>query len=305
MTRFVFIKNDNLVLFFQILQAKQEIHEKRIQGSLIFVALKKLNRLDKIRIRAGRDALHKEKLRVDSNRLQLQNLLYEANHLKREVQRCYLFKSQDEEIDLVPEVEFYKDAPEVISRPNKTSTDDHARRLARLEWELQQRKELSSLCKELSVSKQSASKDIALKTERLSSLTPCLEALLKATKPLQQALSMDVDKDWEIQKSARLLPRPLYLVYANLSAYAEACDKNIKISIEGDEDEAKQVVEGDKNDLQDDDDNQESDNDDNEPESRKKHHKRQSKSDLLELKRKNLLRAHPLSVIFNVIYFVN
>jgi len=76
-----------------------------------------LNRLDKVRIRAGRDTLHKEKLRVDSNRLQLQNLLYEADHLKKEVQRCYQFKSQDEEIDLVSIDEFYKNAPESVSKP--------------------------------------------------------------------------------------------------------------------------------------------------------------------------------------------
>lgn len=119
-------------------KARQEINDKRIDASFLFVQLKKLNRLDKVRLRSGRDDLHNEKQSVDSNRLQLQNLFYEAEHLCKEVQRCFQFKSQDEEIDLISEEEFYAQAPENISRLDKTSNDEHARRLARLEWELQQ-----------------------------------------------------------------------------------------------------------------------------------------------------------------------
>lgn len=89
-------------------------------------------------MRSGRDELHNVKQSVDSNRLQLQNLFYEAEHLNKEVQRCFQFKSQDEEIDLISEEEFYAQAPEAISRLDRTSNDEHARRLARLEWELQQ-----------------------------------------------------------------------------------------------------------------------------------------------------------------------
>lgn len=94
--------------------------------------------MDKVRLRSGRDILHNERQTVDSNRLQLQNLIYEAEHLRKEVQRCFQFKSQDEEIDLIPEKEFYEQAPENISRLDKTANDEHARRLARLAWELQQ-----------------------------------------------------------------------------------------------------------------------------------------------------------------------
>lgn len=206
-------------------EAKAKIAEKRVDGSLAFVVLKKLNRLDKVRIRDGREALHKEKLRVDSNRLQLQNLLYEADHLKKEVQRCYLFKSQDEEIELVPVEEFYDKAPETISRPEKTKSDEHARRIARLEWELQQRKELDALCKELQSSKAKIAEEIVSKTERLDSLAPRLKDLLAATRPLQEALDMPIEKGWEIQKTVRLLVQPLYMLYANVTAYGEACGK--------------------------------------------------------------------------------
>uniref|UniRef100_A0A182R2R0 THO complex subunit 5 n=1 Tax=Anopheles funestus TaxID=62324 RepID=A0A182R2R0_ANOFN len=293
---------------------KMKIADKRIEGSLAFVLLKKLNRLDKVRIREGRDALHKEKLRVDSNRLQLQNLLYEAEHLKREVQRCYMFKSQDEEIELVPVEEFYQQAPESVSRPETTKTDEHARRIARLEWELQQRKELDAHLKELLTLKQAVEKDIIAKTARLDSLGPRLRDLLIATRPLQEALEMPVEKGWKIRKTVRLLPQPLYLLYANVTAYGEACDNFLVTSIQGDEEEAKQMAaainsyESETHCGSDSGNNSrdraDSDNDENEHEvhrgMKKRHHRGHIKTNLDEQRREKLLKPHPLSVTITI-----
>lgn len=227
-------------------KAQDEIKEKRVTGSFLFALLKKLSRLDKVRLRAGRDALHKEKLMVDSNKLQLQNLLYEADHLRKEVQHCLQFKSQDEDIDLVDEEKFYKEAPDTISRPEKTQSDEHARRLARLEWELHQRKELASMCKTLQNAKESVAREIESKTNQLQSLMPNLEVLQKATRPLQEALEINLEREWAIQDTARLLPRPLYVAYANLSAYSEISKKLIDVQIVGDEEEAKELDNTDK-----------------------------------------------------------
>jgi len=38
-------------------------------------------------------------------------------HLKKEITKCLEFKSKDEEIELVPETEFFRDAPKEISKP--------------------------------------------------------------------------------------------------------------------------------------------------------------------------------------------
>jgi THO complex subunit 5 len=73
-------------------QILAEISEKRIQTSLLFVVLKKLNRLEKFRTKTSRDTLNREKQQVDSFHLQLQNLLYEILHLKKEVTKCLQFK---------------------------------------------------------------------------------------------------------------------------------------------------------------------------------------------------------------------
>lgn len=228
-------------------QADEQLREKKIAGSFLLTVLKKLSRLDKVRVRHGRDELHKEKLSVDSNKLQLQNLLYEADHLRREVKQCLQFKSQDEEIDLVAEEQFFAEAPESISQPDKTKTDDHVRRLARLEWELHQRKKLAVTCCELQSAKESVAREIETNTSRLQSLTPCLAKLLEATRPLQEALDIHMEKEWAIDHKAELLSRPLYVAYANLSAYAEVCDELTDIRIIGDEDEAKELDAVDKN----------------------------------------------------------
>lgn len=76
-----------------------------------------------MRIVCEREALQSKKLSVDSNRLQLHNLLYEDDHLRQEGQRCYTFKSQDEDLKLVPSAEFYNSAPEDLKASAKVFND--------------------------------------------------------------------------------------------------------------------------------------------------------------------------------------
>lgn len=96
---------------------KKQITEKRIEASLLFVTLKKLNRIDKLRLKKARDTTHDAKQRVDTFHLQLENLLYEVFHLQKEVDKCLEFKSKDEDIELVPVEEFFQEAPPTISKP--------------------------------------------------------------------------------------------------------------------------------------------------------------------------------------------
>lgn len=74
------------------MQAKDDIRELQIQTSLAFLELKKLNRMEKFRTKFARDSLTAAKSAVDSKHLQLQNLLYEVMHLKKEVIKCLQFK---------------------------------------------------------------------------------------------------------------------------------------------------------------------------------------------------------------------
>lgn len=54
-------------------------------------------------------------------------------------------RSKHEEIDLVSLEEFYKEAPSDISKAEVTMGDPHQQTLARLDWELEQRKRLCIL----------------------------------------------------------------------------------------------------------------------------------------------------------------
>ena len=62
----------------QFMRTKMPNKKLSCQGSLLFVTLKKLNRLEKLRIKRSRDATNQSKQGVDSFNLQLQNLLYEV-----------------------------------------------------------------------------------------------------------------------------------------------------------------------------------------------------------------------------------
>lgn len=50
------------------------------------------NKVVNIRIKKSRDATNQSKQSVDSFNLQLQNVLYEVLHLKKEVTKCVHFK---------------------------------------------------------------------------------------------------------------------------------------------------------------------------------------------------------------------
>uniref|UniRef100_K7FFP2 THO complex 5 n=1 Tax=Pelodiscus sinensis TaxID=13735 RepID=K7FFP2_PELSI len=144
-----------------------------------FMTLKKLNRLAHIRLKKGRDQTHEAKQKVDAYHLQLQNLLYEVMHLQKEITKCLEFKSKHEEIELVSVDEFYKEAPPEISKPNITLNEPHQQTLARLDWELEQRKRLAEKYKECLASKEKILKEIEVKREYLSSLQPRLNSIMQ------------------------------------------------------------------------------------------------------------------------------
>ncbi|XP_043589359.1 THO complex subunit 5 homolog [Bombus pyrosoma] len=276
--------------------AKDEIHELQIQTSLAFIELKKLNRMEKFRTKFARDSLISSKSSVDSRHLHLQNLLYEVMHLKKEVVKCLQFKSKDELIQLVSEEEFYKEAPENISRLEITKHNPHQLRLARLEWELTQRKQLAALCDELTENKKAVALSIESKQTRLDNLAPQLRTILEASKPLQESLGLLLDKVRQEHHKATLLASPLYVLYAKASAYRDAYDNSIIVKVEGDEEEAKRANNQDGLQESDSDAETVSENVTEETPVHKKRHHRLSREARQEEKRTKLLQRHPLNV---------
>uniref|UniRef100_A0A3B5BCF1 THO complex 5 n=1 Tax=Stegastes partitus TaxID=144197 RepID=A0A3B5BCF1_9TELE len=271
-----------------------QVEQRRMQSCIHFMNLKKLNRLAHMRLKRGRDQTHEAKQRVDVLHLQLQNLLYEVMHLQKEISKCLEFKSKHEEIDLVSEEEFYQEAPQEISRPPLTKNDPHQLTLARLDWELEQRKRLAEKYKESQASRETIQKSIEVKKEHLRSLQPGLNAIMQASLPVQEYLSMPFEQTQKQTEVARHMPPPLYVLFVQANAYGQACDKNLCVSISGDVDEAKALSKP-PDDSQDD----ESDSD-AEEEQEKTKRRRPTTGGQLDDKRREMLKRHPLSLCLDL-----
>uniref|UniRef100_A0A4W5MJX1 THO complex 5 n=1 Tax=Hucho hucho TaxID=62062 RepID=A0A4W5MJX1_9TELE len=272
-----------------------EVEQKRMQSCIHFMSLKKLNRLAHMRLKRGRDQTHEGKQRVDVLHLQLQNLLYEVMHLQKEISKCLEFKSKHEEIDLVSVDEFYQEAPPEVSRTPLTKDDTHQLTLARLDWELEQRKRLAEQYKESLSSKEKIQKGIEVKKEHLSSLQPGLNAIMQASLPVQEYLSMPFEQTQRQTEIARHLPPSLYVLLVQASAYGQACDKSLSVSISGDVDEAKALSKP-PEDSQDDD----SGDSDAEEEQEKTKRRRPTTGGQLDDKRREMLKRHPLSLCLDL-----
>ncbi|XP_022085627.1 THO complex subunit 5 homolog isoform X2 [Acanthaster planci] len=269
------------------------IASRRMQASLHFITLKKLNRVAHLRCKAVRETTMGGKQRVDSLHLQLQNLLYEVMHLQKEIKKCREFKSKDEDIELVDVETFYREAPSEISAPHATKKDPHKQRLARLDWELEQRKRLAEKLKDCQSNTDILAREINTKEEYLDSLQPQLATILQATIPVQEYLSMPIHEIRAQHQTAKLLPRPLYILYVQASAYQEARDSSMSLKIEGDKDavisagSASPVIE------------EESDSDNEESLTQSKR-RRKTIGNKLEEKRQKLLAKHPLQVVMTL-----
>lgn len=75
---------------------------------------------------------------VDLTTLQLHNLMYEKNHYVKAIKACKDFKTKYPDIELVPEEEFFRDAPEDIKSPVLSTDSAHNLMLKRLNYELSQ-----------------------------------------------------------------------------------------------------------------------------------------------------------------------
>ncbi|XP_068146273.1 THO complex subunit 5 isoform X1 [Drosophila tropicalis] len=197
----------------------QNVEVKRSAAALMFVALKHSNREVKRNIKSGRDELHAEKLKVDMSRLQLQSLLYDVSHLKKEIIKCQQFKSRDSHLELLSDEEYASKLPSLATNGDeKSEVSSHSNHLHRLECELSLRKDLDNQYKSLLTAKQDLLQDNVNQTQRYGSFAPALRTLLDSTKPLHDALQLTLDVDWKLSSVYKYLPKPLYILFINLQS---------------------------------------------------------------------------------------
>ncbi|KAL5558841.1 hypothetical protein UlMin_035052 [Ulmus minor] len=214
-------------------KSKSELRELVTQMFIHFVTLRQANRsilLEEDRVKAETE---RAKAPVDFTTLQLHNLMYEKSHYVKAIKACKDFKSKYPDIELVPEEEFFRDAPEEIKNSVLSNDTAHNLMLKRLDFELLQRKELCKLRDKLEQHKKGLVETIANRKKFLSSLPSHLKSLKKASLPVQNQLGVLHTKKLKQHHSAELLPPPLYVVYSQLLAQKEAFGEEIDMEILG------------------------------------------------------------------------
>ncbi|KAK3259476.1 hypothetical protein CYMTET_31528 [Cymbomonas tetramitiformis] len=221
------------------------LQSKVMEGAMLMVDFKQLNHELYLGLEELKNKTQTTKKELDHNNLQLQNLLYQKSHYMKEIKSCKEFKSKftDEEIDKLPLEDFVKLAPpEQRQGANGEDLDEHSLELARLAFELQQRKDLCLKLQELQSRKKALSETVSLKRKTLDGLGEQLGALKRASLPLQQYLEMPVGKKAKQKKLAALLPQPLYILYTQLLAVEEVFNEPMTVKIHGSSREADTYI---------------------------------------------------------------
>ncbi|CAK7347536.1 unnamed protein product [Dovyalis caffra] len=224
-SQILYIKRDS--------KSKSQLPEFITQMFLHFVNLRQVNRsilLEEDKVKAETE---KAKAPVDFTTLQLHNLMYEKSHYLKAIKACKDFKSKYPAIELVPEDEFFRDAPQHIKGSNLSTDTLHNLMLKRLNYELHQRKELCKLREKLEQQKKGLLEAIANRKKFLSSLPSHLKTLKKASLPVQNQLGVAHTKKLKQHNSAELLPPPLYVIYSQLLAQKEAFGECIDLEVVG------------------------------------------------------------------------
>ncbi|KAH0684908.1 hypothetical protein KY285_022635 [Solanum tuberosum] len=221
---------------------KSEIRELVTQIFINFVSLRQANRsilLEEDRVKGETE---RAKAPVDFTTLQLHNLMYEKSHYVKAIKACKDFRSKYPDIELVPEEEFFRDAPEEIKNTVMSNDNSHNLMLKRFNFELFQRKELCKLREKLEQKKKALQETIANRKKFLSSLPSHLKSLKKASLPVQHQLGVLHTKKLKQAQYAELLPPPLYVIYSQLMAQKEAFGENVDLEIVGSVKDAQAVA---------------------------------------------------------------
>ncbi|MFH4978649.1 hypothetical protein AB6A40_005358 [Gnathostoma spinigerum] len=272
---------------------------------LSLIAMRRLNRLAQFRNHLSREDVSRERCTIDEQFLQLQNAHSEIEHVWKEVNRCLEFSSADEDIDLVSVEEFYSKAPESVSKPQITKSDQHEQRLARLTWEMLERKNLVALLQEREGRKGVLLSDIATKTHRLKSLKPHLSSIIEATRPLQELMGLSTEDFRQQSHLFAYLPKELAVISVQAEAYRDiARDHDVNVRCEGDLESAiklqeiagpicSDVVESD-------DTRSDTEGDGSVSPARSLRRRRSTVSEQIERKRDALLCPHPIHLVIEI-----
>ncbi|GAA5967257.1 hypothetical protein JCM11641_000492 [Rhodosporidiobolus odoratus] len=163
------------------------------QSAPLFAALHGINRGNLLQAKECRARTQDARLDMDSAHLRLQNLLFERNHLEREIRSCEEYSSEYQNLPLHPVEELRhlatRDIPPAgLQLPlpeGDTEQAMHELMLVRLAFELAERKRFEEERKELGVIKAKLIKDNEVKKARLEDLEKELTEFVEKAKGIQ------------------------------------------------------------------------------------------------------------------------
>ncbi|OQR92509.1 hypothetical protein THRCLA_08686, partial [Thraustotheca clavata] len=199
-----------------LLQANDTEVSKRVpQALLLLQKIKGSTRDTFLEAEGWRKRVADQKDLVEAHHLKLQNLMYEKDHLLREIKRCRGFEMK--EMDKI-------DFPEG-QLPVTVDPDMHAEHLLRLATEKEAREEMYEQQQQLNTQISEIDEATLEKRAFMESLPAEIAAIEEASRPLQNLLAIPfTTMDHTRQQDAKELSSPLYVLYCELDAYMKAMD---------------------------------------------------------------------------------
>ena len=146
-------------------------------SSPLFAQLRSTSRKVHEDVRNGKASVTEIRSKVDNASLALQNLRYQKRHLQEEIRNCKSFQSIYENVSLIHVDEFIQTAPEE-ERTDEIIANPHKLYLARLRFELSERKRLEEEKQRLQANRTALMKENRKKKQRLEGLESDLKEML-------------------------------------------------------------------------------------------------------------------------------
>ncbi|GAA5884590.1 hypothetical protein JCM6882_005310 [Rhodosporidiobolus microsporus] len=166
------------------------------QSAPLFAALHGVNRNNLLQAKECRTRTQDARLEMDSAHLRLQNLLFERNHLEREIRSCEEYSSEYQNLPLhsveeLTELAAQENPPAGLPVPLPTGETEelvHELMLARLAFELAERKRFEEERKTLGAAKAKLIKENEVKKARLEDLEKQLTEFVEKAKGIQNKM---------------------------------------------------------------------------------------------------------------------
>eukprot|EP00519_Triparma_laevis_P003407 CAMPEP_0182508274 /NCGR_PEP_ID=MMETSP1321-20130603/24710_1 /TAXON_ID=91990 /ORGANISM="Bolidomonas sp., Strain RCC1657" /LENGTH=380 /DNA_ID=CAMNT_0024714325 /DNA_START=60 /DNA_END=1199 /DNA_ORIENTATION=- len=199
-------------------KGKSKSVDLELNVNVDLLKLKRLNRYALMDLAKATDSLEGAKKSVDQASLDLQNLLYEKEHLQREIQMAKELQCKE-----LTSLQAAEGEDVVVSMGKPKTQEEHKANLDRLAGRLEKRRELKRTLEEVEEEKKRLIQENSQKKEFLASLPHHLQQLNAASEPLRKYMKLSAgNQDREKYDAARtLLCKELYVVFCNLVSFGE------------------------------------------------------------------------------------